>query len=434
MPLAAAVICYVYYVILLRRPDETSDLEPRNKMPQANNHVGIHPIIQTVRFASHGNVSKAGFVEGRTEDGVIDQETFQDLPANSSAITNKQLREEAIKIWKKVPRTFLPEYRNPCWLGEDGELACLPYFYLIGMFKCGTTDLWNKLNSHPDVIRVPKEPQWWGPRRTGWTGLASHGAEVLQVREMTGSGDDSSIDWYLNWFKKFAVPFIKDTAAEVTSNGDKIYPKIFGDGSVSTSYAIGNDWAVSEPAAPGPPYTNADLLHAIQPSAKIIVMLRNPTERARSWYYYTHPWEGEDGLHAFVMDSIACFNACLLQHSERYCAYSFGCPYTTFQGLNVGLYHIYLKDWLNAYSRKGVLVLRLEDWHEDQVAVFRQIVEFLGIRPLTATEEHKVLGTRWTQISQKTAREDTRQALNAFHEPFNKELEKLLEDPKFRYD
>ena len=33
------------------------------------------------------------------------------------------------------------------------------------MAKCGTTDLWDKIVAHPDVIDVPKEPHWWGMRR-----------------------------------------------------------------------------------------------------------------------------------------------------------------------------------------------------------------------------------------------------------------------------
>lgn len=58
-------------------------------------------------------------------------------------------------------------------------------------------------------------------------------------------------------------------------------------------------------------------------------------------------------------------------------------PYTPFQGINVGLYHIFLYDWINAYTREGVLVLRLEDWHADQVSVYRTILEFLELSKLS---------------------------------------------------
>lgn len=296
------------------------------------------------------------------------------------------------------------------------------------MFKCGTTDVWHKLTSHPDVIGVPKEPHWWGPRRMGYTGLSAYGQEVLQVREMTGSEDDASIDWFLNWCKKFAVEEIQK-AETTTPTGNKYYPKVFGDGSVTTSYDIGDAWIKKNPDVEGPPYTNADLLHAIQPDAKIIVMLREPTERARSWYYYMHPLKNTpDDFQKLTMESIDCYNNCLKEHNERYCAYAFGCPYKTFQGLNVGLYHIYLRDWIKAFSRKGVLILRLEDWHIDQVGVYKQMLEFLELRSLTPAETQRVLGARWTQISKKIANPQTQKALKEFYHPHNKKLEELLEN------
>ena len=46
-------------------------------------------------------------------------------------------------ILQKAPK-FQPQFKNPCWHDENKLLRCLPYFYLIGAPKCGTTDLYNK--------------------------------------------------------------------------------------------------------------------------------------------------------------------------------------------------------------------------------------------------------------------------------------------------
>ena len=63
------------------------------------------------------------------------------------------------------PNEFLKEFKSPCWHRKsDKRLQCLPYFYLAGMPKCGTTDVWAKINSHKGVFGTRKEPHWWARR------------------------------------------------------------------------------------------------------------------------------------------------------------------------------------------------------------------------------------------------------------------------------
>lgn len=110
------------------------------------------------------------------------------------------------------PIEFLPNYKAPCWyenlpLGDQipgtpytrnlftcfspnartlflemhaewavstqlasnpKRLRCLPYFYIAGMPKCGSTDLYRKVTQHPEVVRPPmKESHWWSKNRFG---------------------------------------------------------------------------------------------------------------------------------------------------------------------------------------------------------------------------------------------------------------------------
>ena len=42
------------------------------------------------------------------------------------------------------PRAYLPNSKNPCWYEQPKSkkgLNCLPYVYLAGVAKCGTSDL-----------------------------------------------------------------------------------------------------------------------------------------------------------------------------------------------------------------------------------------------------------------------------------------------------
>lgn len=51
---------------------------------------------------------------------------------------------------------------------------CLPYFYIAGQPKCGTTDLFHSLVLHPQIVMpVAKEPHWWARGRFGVKSLQS---------------------------------------------------------------------------------------------------------------------------------------------------------------------------------------------------------------------------------------------------------------------
>ena len=52
--------------------------------------------------------------------------------------------------------------------GQSWRLRCLPLVYQVGVMKCGTSDLFYSLTSHPDIIRPPaKEPNYWNQIRYG---------------------------------------------------------------------------------------------------------------------------------------------------------------------------------------------------------------------------------------------------------------------------
>lgn len=115
------------------------------------------------------------------------------------------------QLFSVIPRHFLPDMKSPCWyekfsnkLGTDPyrknlytlrsksfktvcdhlrsdfkqhllhrngnlfRLRCLPFFYIIGQPKCGTTDLFHRLLLHPEIqFNTMKEPHWWTRKRFG---------------------------------------------------------------------------------------------------------------------------------------------------------------------------------------------------------------------------------------------------------------------------
>ncbi len=61
---------------------------------------------------------------------------------------------------------------------KEGQFKCLPYFQILGVSKCGTTDLYNRLTEHPDMVdcgwKVGQRAcgvvvrQWCGGFRARW--------------------------------------------------------------------------------------------------------------------------------------------------------------------------------------------------------------------------------------------------------------------------
>ena len=66
---------------------------------------------------------------------------------------------------------FLSNSKNPCWYENQKEavlMRCLPYFYVAGVCKCGTSDLYRRIRYHPDVMEgALKEYHWWDRLRYG---------------------------------------------------------------------------------------------------------------------------------------------------------------------------------------------------------------------------------------------------------------------------
>ena len=122
-----------------------------------------------------------------------------------SDITHNGINIYMNKSLQDAPFTYMNEYKNPCWLehlspdymtyykmtpyhnnhGVDQinkmipifnkrleqdeqpwRLRCLPYFFLLGVTKCGTTDFFDAILKHPAVHGLwIKEPMYWNRER-----------------------------------------------------------------------------------------------------------------------------------------------------------------------------------------------------------------------------------------------------------------------------
>ncbi|KAK8375774.1 hypothetical protein O3P69_008487 [Scylla paramamosain] len=254
---------------------------------------------------------------------------------------------EDIGILKALEVKFLPNFKNPCWYEvrrhnrqphpqdvqhfqivpsamqhryrsinhADEVLQCLPYFFLIGQPKCATTDIFHRINSHPDVAKpVVKGPNWWTRKRFGMPYVP----QPVPLSE------------YINLFNASKIKGYKQTSGELQDTWE--YPRITGDGSTSTlwdsaptmgylhhlmtthkgtnivqvllqgrkesnsvpnvrnsskidaisyEHAHSHEWNQSPAPQRGIvlPFTVADVIHLILPKSRIIAVFREPVSR-----------------------------------------------------------------------------------------------------------------------------------------------------------
>uniref|UniRef100_H3DQ19 Sulfotransferase n=1 Tax=Tetraodon nigroviridis TaxID=99883 RepID=H3DQ19_TETNG len=376
-------------------------------------------------------------------------------------------------MFSVIPRKFLPGIKNPCWYEEysgnlssdpyrtnlyahyskrfrtvfqqlrntfqehlihrDGKayrMRCLPYFYIIGQPKCGTTDLYDRLRLHPDVkFTTFKEPHWWTRKRFG----------IIRLSE--GFHDRYPVEDYLDLFDQAAHQIQGNLS--VNGSASPSQPNvIIGEASASTMWD-NNAWVYfyDNSTEGGPPFLIQDFLHALQPHARFIVMLRDPVERLYSDYlYFGIANKSAEDFHEKVSESLQLFEGCLTEYTLRSCVYNTTVNNALPVRLQVGLYIVYLMDWLSVVSREQVLVLRLEDHATNRKYTMHRVFDFLRLEPPTKEIESEITESPASNTRRPADKNlgpmlpITKEILRDFYRPFNEKLAKVLRNDSFIWE
>ena len=197
-------------------------------------------------------------------------------------------------------------------------------------------------------------------------------------------------------------------------------------------------------------------VYRLNPKMKIVAMLRNPPDRLYS-DYTGYPSSHDDittpeDFHKRVVGEIAVWNQCLITKRLplNRCAYGFNWP-EGFSGgktvdfwseysldrLRVGIYFVYLKDWIKVFPRENILVLTTEEYALGPLDFIRKV--FLPFAELEDFREHDRRSIEsWDRIirgsnrrGRKVMLNKTRETLEKFYQPYNLQLAELLGDNKY---
>ncbi|XP_021340530.1 carbohydrate sulfotransferase 15-like [Mizuhopecten yessoensis] len=181
-----------------------------------------------------------------------------------------------------------------------------------------------------------------------------------------------------------------------------------------------------------PGLLNAHFIRHILPDVKLLAILRNPVDRLFSAFLYfgKKAKKSVKLFHSIVTTSVNKFNTCLAKESLRHCAYK---ECTTPTSLCLGLYAVYLKDWMDIFPRKQLLVLSLDEYSTNPSMTMLKIHKFLDLRDIgnvaTTAKHHNERRPSTRAVGQML--NETRHILEQFYKPFNDALFLLLNDTRF---
>ncbi|MFK7848709.1 MAG: sulfotransferase [Rhodothermales bacterium] len=203
----------------------------------------------------------------------------------------------------------------------------LPDFLLIGAAKSGTTALFHYLGQHPGIYACPvREPNFF----------ALEGKTI----NFTGPGDKETVGRHsINTLAEYGQLF-EDTATGQVA------------GEVSPLYLY-------DAEAP------ARIRHYL-PQVKLLVMLRNPVDRAYASYLHLR----RDGR-----ESSGSFQEGLLHEDKRI---GMGWEHL-WHYVEMGRYATQLNRYLTQFDRSQIKILLYDDFQEAPAAMLRECFEFLHV-------------------------------------------------------
>jgi len=239
-------------------------------------------------------------------------------------------------------------------------MGLLPDFLIIGAQRCGTTSLYEYLNSHPNVIPASQK-------------------EIHFFDYNFNKG----ISWYKSQFRSGGIT-----------------------GEASPYYIFH-------------PHSSSRIAKFL-PKVKLIILLRNPVDRAYSHYHHEVRIGKENlSFEEAIQEEKTRLSGELdkMINDESY--FSFNHQHFTY--LARGKYVIQLKSWFEKFSKEQIFILESEIFFKEPNKILKQVFEFLNL-----PQKSDIATKIFEKGSYVPINKDTRKNLVDYFKPHNKRLYQFL--------
>jgi len=254
------------------------------------------------------------------------------------------------------------------------QLRMLPSFIIFGCHRCGTTSMYQYLIKHPSIL----------PALTKEIGFFN-------------GNFHRGINWYKAYFPLIHKNISKNEFSKFTMTGE-----------ADPSY-------VHHPKSP-------KRIKDSVPNIKLILMLRNPIDRALSQYWKSVKLKRENLSFSEAIDEepkrLEGEREKMLQDENYYSK-----NYHYFSYLTAGIYVKTLKHWLKYFPKKQILIIKSEDFYQNPKKIYEQTLNYLQL-PSFSLDNFR----RWDHYDDLPKMDnDIKKKLHKFFKPYNEELYSLVE-------
>ena len=251
-----------------------------------------------------------------------------------------------------------------------GFIRVIPDFLVIGAKRCGTTSLYQHLPEHPCISKSPHD-------------------------NMGFFNDNFHLG--VNWYKSF-------------------FPTTFTRKKIKSKF--GNFLAFDVTTKYMEEESTANNVYQTKPNMKIIIILRNPVDRAYSQYHLSVRQTAERrSFEDVVEENMNRLNKESHEHYEIKPRFSA----KEDNYLKKGLYALQLKYWLKIFPREYILIVSTEEFESNQQIIYNKIFEFLNISKFEVKNTKKMEKGNYPPI-----KSETRNLLLDYFRQHNHELFELI--------
>ena len=258
-----------------------------------------------------------------------------------------------------------------------GFIRVIPDFLVIGAKRCGTTSLYQHLPEHPCISKSPHD-------------------------NMGFFNDNFHLG--VNWYKSF-------------------FPTTFTRKKIKSKF--GNFLAFDVTTKYMEEESTANNVYQTKPNMKIIIILRNPVDRAYSQYHLSVRQTAERrSFEDVVEENMNRLNKESHEHYEIKPKFSV----KEDNYLKKGLYALQLRYWLKIFPRENILIVSTEEFESNQQIIYNKIFEFLNISKFEVKNTKKMEKGNYPPM-----KSETRNLLLDYFRQHNHELFELI-NIKFDWD
>lgn len=284
---------------------------------------------------------------------------------DSQNLLSENLKRRYQKQWHKLLFLFM----RLNWTSRS-----LPDFLIIGAQKGGTSSLHTYLSQHPQLFPSPLKKE-------------VHFFDISIRSNKTKDNFGNGESWYRAHF-----PIRKNLGSE-----SKVYES-------TPSY-------FHHRLVPG-------RIHSLIPDVKLIVLLRNPSERAISHYFMSRRKKLDTlpMLEAFQMEEYRLEKATMMQNLDHP-------SFTDHSYKSRGIYAEQLLRYLEFFSRQQFLILNSEEFFRNPLSSLKRVYEFLDVETGIKIND---LAPRNVGRGKSSVPIEARIYLDDYFRPYNQSLYELI--------